>query len=200
MIKKPIVIVLCLLPLLILVDGVFFERFGPDAGKYIVLSTGFWSITLLGLTLAVSTVQRRFRLSGLIRNRRMLGLFTFFYATLHLVAVMTFILGWSWTVFLDEFQRRPYMAIGIIAWLLLLPLAITSNRLAMKLLGPNWKRLHSLVYLIVGLSMAHFIWMVRSDYGEQLLFAVLFVVLIIERINHKYARPIKKASVFERVG
>ncbi|WP_235015547.1 ferric reductase-like transmembrane domain-containing protein [Oceanicoccus sp. KOV_DT_Chl] len=99
---------------------------------------------------------------------------------MHLLAVLTYILGWSWAIFIEEFTERPYMTLGILAWCLLVPLGLTSNRWAQKL-GSRWKTLHQLVYLIGILACAHFVWLVRSDFGEALIYSVVLALLLASR-------------------
>jgi len=181
LLKKLVVFIVGLSPLLFLGYLIAADQLGPDAGKEVVLYSGTWAMRLLLITLAVSTVRRLSGNSTLIRYRRMLGLYCWFYATLHLLAIMTYLLGWSWSVFLEEFSERPYMALGIMAWLLLVPLAITSNNWSQRRMGKKWKTLHRSIYIIGVLACAHVIWIVRSDYGEALLYSTLLLLLFAER-------------------
>jgi sulfoxide reductase heme-binding subunit YedZ len=155
---------------------------GPDPGKTVVLLTGLWAIRFLMITLSLSPIRRWFGFAVVLRYRRMMGLYTWFYASLHLMAVLTYILGWSWSVFVEEFIERPYMALGIVAWLLLLPLGLTSNRWMIKKLGRRWKLLHRLVYVVAILACAHFIWLIRSDYGQALVYSLLMLLLLLARL------------------
>jgi len=181
LLNKLAVFVVGLLPLLFFCYRILADQLGPDAGKELVLYTGAWAIRFLLITLAVSTVRRLSGKSALIRYRRMLGLYCWFYATLHLLAIMTYLLGWSWSVFLEEFSERPYMALGIMAWSLLVPLGVTSNRWFQRRMGKKWKTLHKSIYVIAVLACAHVIWIVRSDYGEALLYSALLLLLFSER-------------------
>ena len=155
---------------------------GPDPGKTVVLLTGLWAIRFLMITLSLSPIRRWFGFAVVLRYRRMMGLYTWFYASLHLMAVLTYILGWSWSVFVEEFIERPYMALGIVAWLLLLPLGLTSNRWMIKKLGRRWKLLHRLVYVVAILACGHFIWLIRSDYGQALVYSLLMLLLLLARL------------------
>ncbi len=174
-----LIFVLALLPLPLMV---WQSSQGPDPGKALVLLSGLWAIRLLIITLALTPIKRWLGFIAVLRYRRMMGLYVWFYASLHLVTVLTYLLGWSWAVFLEEFSERPYMALGITAWLLLLPLGLTSNRWMMKKLGRRWKRLHRLVYVIAILACGHFIWLIRSDYAEALVYALLMLVLLLSRL------------------
>ncbi len=181
-VRKFVVFVVCLLPLLWLLTRLVTGQLGPDPVKVLILSLGFWAITFLWLTLAVSPLKRLTTVTELLRYRRMLGLYCWFYASLHMLAVVHFIVAWDVAIFVEEFSERPYMALGIIAWLLLLPLGLSSNRWAIKKLGRHWKRLHQLVYIIAACVLLHFWWLVRSDYAELLLYASVLFVLFAERL------------------
>jgi sulfoxide reductase heme-binding subunit YedZ len=176
---RPIIFLLALVPLPIVI---WQSGQGPDPGKTVVLLTGLWAIRFLIITLSLSPIRRWFGFSAVLHYRRMLGLYVWFYASLHLMAVLTYILGWSGLVFLEEFTERPYMALGILAWLSLIPLGLTSNRWMMKKLGRRWKRLHRLVYVAAILACGHFIWLIRSDYGEAMTYSLLIFVLLIARL------------------
>lgn len=182
MLKKPLVFILCLVPLAWTLYRGVTGGLGPDPGKEMVLDTGTWALRFLILTLAVTPLRTYAGLTALIRYRRMLGLFCWFYASVHFVAVWTYLLGWSWSIFLEEFSDRPYMTVGILAWLLLLPLGITSNRWSQRRLGRRWRRLHQLIYPIAILACIHFIWLVRHDYTEPAIYSLVVAVLLIARL------------------
>lgn len=179
---KPIIFLLCLLPLSWLIYQAGTGQLGPDAGKALVLETGEWGLRFLIFTLAITPLRQFTRNPSFTRYRRMIGLYTWFYASLHFVCVLTYMLGWSWLIFLEEFSERPYMAVGIMAWILLFPLGLTSNRWSMRRLGSRWKSLHKLIYLIAVLVSIHIIWLVRSDYGEALFYSVVILLLLLTRI------------------
>lgn len=187
MAKRLLVFVACLLPLAWILYRGFAGGLGPDPGKALVLATGLWTFRFLLITLA-ATPLRQFGFGKLLAYRRMLGLYTWFYATLHFVSVWTYLLGWSWATFLKEFSGRPYMAVGIIAWLLLLPLGVTSNHWSRRRLGRRWKRLHQLIYLIGILACIHFIWLIRSSYLEAGVYSVLTAVLLLARLPWRRSR------------
>lgn len=186
MYAKPLIFTACLIPVITLLYQAVTGNLGPDAGKALVLETGEWSLRFLLLSLAVTPLRQLTKKSVILRYRRMLGLYTWFYASLHLMAVLTYLLGWSWVIFVEEFSERPYMALGIIAWTLMVPLVLTSNQWAQRKLGRRWKTLHQLVYATGVLACAHFIWLVRSDYGEALIYTSILVVLLSVRLIKKY--------------
>lgn len=182
-VPKPIVFVVCLVPLAWMLLQAVQGGLGPDPGKAMVLATGIWAFRLLLATLVISPLVRLAGMAWLFRYRRMIGLFVWFYASLHFIAVWTYLLGWSWATFFEEFAERPYMAVGIVAWLLLIPLGVTSNRWAQRKLGRRWKRLHQLIYPIGVLVCIHFIWLVRSDFGEALIYSAMMLVLLLVRLS-----------------
>ncbi len=192
--KKTIVFILCLIPALALIYFAASGQLGPDAGKELVLETGEWGLRFLLLTLAITPIRTLTKNPAILRYRRMIGLYTWFYASLHLFAVLTYLLGWSWPIFVEEFAERPYMALGIIAWVLMVPLGVTSNSWAQRKLKRRWKTLHQLTYLIGVLACAHFIWLVRSDFGEALLYSVILFILLAFRVVIKFQRPTPKPA------
>lgn len=179
--SKPLLFLVCLLPLVWLIINA--DALGPDPGKELVLFAGLWTLRFLLLTLAITPLREWTGLSGLVRYRRMLGLYTWFYANLHFLAVFTYLIGWSGEIFIEEFSERPYMALGITAWLLLIPLGVTSNQRMIRLLGRKWKKLHQLVYLIAVLGCVHFLWLIRSDYGEAVTYSAVFALLLLARVK-----------------
>ncbi|MBB3048864.1 sulfoxide reductase heme-binding subunit YedZ [Litorivivens lipolytica] len=179
--QKPLLFSLCLLPLGWLVGQAVGSDLGPDPAKSLVLFTGSWALNFLLLTLLVSPARQWLKRPGLIRYRRMLGLFAFFYASLHAFCVATYILGWDWGILQEELRERPYMLVGFLAWLTLVPLALTSNRFSVRRLGRRWGILHRLVYATLLLTLLHLFWLVRSDMAEALVYGVLGGVLLLWR-------------------
>ena len=167
-----------LAPFVLLMYQVVTDQAGADPAQMLVLATGLWALRFLWLTLAVTPLRRLPRLGWLIRFRRMLGLYAFFYAVLHLLAFITFILGWRVDLVWREFTERPYIVVGLLSLLLLLPLAVTSMTYWMRRLGRNWVRLHWLIYPAAVLAMVHFIMQIRAGYAEQLLYGSLLLILL----------------------
>jgi len=151
---------------------------GADPVAEIEHFLGLWALRLLMLTLAITPLRQLTGQSGLVRFRRMLGLWTFAYATLHLSAYLVLDLRGYWTTIFEEIAKRPYITVGFTAWLLLLPLAITSTTGWIRRLGRNWVRLHKLVYAIGVLAVLHFWWLVKSDIREPALYAAILAVLL----------------------
>lgn len=159
-----------------------FGGLGADPAKKLALATGDWTIRFLLFTLLLSTLARLYQPARiLIRWRRLFGVWTFVYATLHLFIFIALYLDFDGAVLLRELQKRPYISVGFLAWLLLMPLAITSNNRAMRWLGPRWKQLHKLVYLAVLLGVLHLVWQVRSDWFNAAVYSFFAGLLLLER-------------------
>ena len=162
---------------------------GADPVAEIEHRLGLWALRLLMLTLAVTPLRQLTGQSVLVKFRRMLGLYVFFYATLHFSAFLVLDLRGYWTQIFEEIAKRPYITVGFTAWLLLVPLALTSTKAAIRRLGRNWVRLHRLVYVIGVLAVLHFWWLVKSDVREPLLYAAILAVLLAWRLGKKL-RPV----------
>ncbi|MEL1264291.1 protein-methionine-sulfoxide reductase heme-binding subunit MsrQ [Pseudoxanthomonas putridarboris] len=154
------------------------DALGADPVAEIEHRTGLWALRLLMIALAVTPLRQLTGKPVLIRFRRMLGLYAFFYATLHLSAYLVLDLRGYWTQIFEEIVKRPYITVGFTAWLLLVPLAITSTQGWMRRLGRNWGRLHKAVYAIGVLAVLHFWWLVKSDIREPLLYAAILAALL----------------------
>lgn len=151
---------------------------GADPVVEIEHRLGLWALRLLLATLAVTPLRQLTGATDLLRFRRMLGLYAFAYATLHLAAYVVLDLRGYWAIIFEEIAKRPYITVGFAAWLLLLPLAITSTRGWIRRLGRNWARLHKLVYVAAVLAVLHFWWLVKSDLREPLLYAAILAALL----------------------
>lgn len=178
---KVFLFVLALLPLAYLIAGAFFfpEWLGANPAEYITRSVGDWTLRLLLLTLAVTPLRRITGLTGLLRLRRMLGLYTFFYALLHLSAYVSFDHVFDVAEILKDIVKRPFITVGFTCLVLLIPLAVTSTNAMVRRLGAKrWQSLHRLVYLIAPLAVLHFWWMVKRDLTEPIIYALLLALLL----------------------
>ncbi|WP_244858759.1 MULTISPECIES: protein-methionine-sulfoxide reductase heme-binding subunit MsrQ [Lysobacteraceae] len=162
------------------------DALGADPVAEIEHRLGLWALRFLMLALAVTPLRQLTGQAVLVRFRRMLGLYAFFYATLHFSAYLGLDLRGYWTQIFAEIVKRPYITVGFTAWLLLLPLAITSTTGWIKRLGRNWARLHKLVYAIGVLAVLHFWWLVKSDIREPALYAGILAVLLGWRVWKKW--------------
>lgn len=169
-------------------QGGEWDVLGPEPGRAIVFFTGDWALYCLIATLAATTLSRRFSISLLVRRRRMLGLLVFLYGSLHLLAYATFLLEWDWRSLGEELTERRYLTLGMLAWGLLLPLAITSTKGWQKRLGRDWKRLHRLVYIAAILVTIHYLLQIRANWLEPVVYSLLLVALLLERWWHTKQR------------
>ena len=155
---------------------------GPDPGKVLVDRLGLGTLILLLITLSMTPLQKLTGWSGWIAVRRQLGLWCFAYVVLHLSGYTAFILGFDWSQLGVELRKRPYIIVGTLGFLCLLVLAVTSNRYSQRRLGMRWKKLHRLVYVILGLGLLHMLWIVRADLKEWSIYAAIGALLLALRI------------------
>jgi sulfoxide reductase heme-binding subunit YedZ len=160
---------------------------GADPVAEIEHRLGIWALRLLLATLAITPLRQLTGQPVLVRFRRMLGLYAFAYATLHLAAYLALDLRGYWALVFEEIAKRPYITVGFAAWLLLVPLAVTSTKGWIRRLGRNWSRVHKLVYAIAVLAVLHFWWVVKTDVREPLLYAVILAALLGWRAWKRYA-------------
>ena len=189
---KPVVFVLCSLPLLVLVLQAFgiAGSLGANPVEKIQDTLGEWGLRLLLITLAVTPLRDWFNAPWLIPLRRMLGLFAFTYVLLHFLTWLILDQGLYWPGILPDIAKRPFITIGFAALLLLIPLAVTSTNAMMRRLGKRWKSLHRLIYIIVPLGVWHYWWQVKADIREPLIYATILAVLLGWRV-WKWRRSVK---------
>lgn len=182
------VFLLCLVPFSWLLYGATSGSLGADPAETIMHVSGEWSLRFIVLTLLVSPLRQWSGWRWVFRLRRMLGLYAFFYACVHLACFGHFYVGWTLAVLLEELRERPYITAGFGAWLLMLPLAITSTRAMQRRLGRNWVRLHRAVYIAAVLACCHLLWQARSDIGEALAYTLVIGVLLGWRLRRYLPR------------
>jgi methionine sulfoxide reductase heme-binding subunit len=173
---------LALWPLVQLVRGAVGDGLGADPVAALTHGTGDWALRLLLLTLAMTPLRHLLGQPWPIRFRRLLGLYAFLYACLHLATYLVLDLGGWWRQIFEDIVKRPYITVGFTAWLLLVPLAITSTRGWMRRLGRRWAQLHRAVYAAAILAVLHFLWLVKSDLREPLIYAAVLSVLLGVRV------------------
>jgi sulfoxide reductase heme-binding subunit YedZ len=173
----------CLGPLAYLLYGAFNNSLGPDPTAEIANTTGLTALWMLAITLAISPVRKLSPyLAWLIKFRRLIGLFVFFYATLHMLTWVALYNGFSIGAMLDDVTKRRFIMMGVATWTLLLPLALTSTNWAIrKLGGKNWNRLHMLIYPAALCAMVHYWWKVKTGVLSPAPFTVVLLVLLLAR-------------------
>jgi sulfoxide reductase heme-binding subunit YedZ len=182
---KPVIFMLCLIPIFSLVWNAFYGDLGANPVEVITHETGDWALRFLLITLAISPLRQWFALAVLMRFRRMLGLYVFFYACCHFMIWLVADHSFDFADMFEDIIDRPYITLGFSALLLLIPLAVTSNQAMVRRLGKGWKKLHKLTYLIAILAILHFIWLVKADYLEVGIYAVIAIGLLLQRTNIK---------------
>lgn len=180
---------LCLVPFGRLVYGAFSNGLGANPIEAITRSTGWWTLFLLMATLVVTPLRRLSGMNWLLRLRRMLGLYAFFYAFSHFVTFVWFDHWFDIAEILKDVIKRPFITVGFSAFLLLLPLAVTSNNAMVRKLGRNWQRLHRLVYVIGLLGVLHYWWLVKRDLTEPVIFSLVLATLLGARLFRRVRRP-----------
>jgi sulfoxide reductase heme-binding subunit YedZ len=180
---KTLTWIACLSPAAILVYGAVTNNLGPDPTGNIEFSTGLAALRLLVISLAITPLRQLWsKLSWLIKFRRLLGLFAFFYASIHLFAYVGLYAQFDPHTMAQDVLKRRFITVGVLAWLLLVPLALTSTTAAIKRLGgKNWQRLHKLVYVSVCLGIVHHWWQVKSGVTTPMTITVIMAILFVAR-------------------
>lgn len=179
---KLVVFPLGLFPLANLMTKALENDLGPDPASALTHGLGEWALIFLLLSLAISPARGLTGIGKLIRFRRMLGLFALFYAVLHLLAYLAFMLSWEWQTLLEDLYKRTYIIVGAFALSILIALGATSTKKMMRRLGKQWSQLHRLVYIAAVLAVIHFLWLVKSDYTEPLIYGAMLTLLFILRL------------------
>jgi sulfoxide reductase heme-binding subunit YedZ len=179
---KAAVFLACLLPFAHLVWGALSNALGPNPIETITHATGRWALRLLLATLAVTPVRRLTGWNRLIAFRRMLGLFAFFYAALHFATYIVLDHFFDWSTIVEDIAKRPFITAGFGAFLLLVPLAVTSTAGWVRRLGRRWQQLHRIIYVSAALGVLHYIWKVKSDLRSPLRYAAVLTLLLLFRV------------------
>ena len=183
---KPVLFILCLIPAFVLVWRGFDGNLGANPVETITHETGEWALRLLLFTLAITPIRNLTGNSTVIRFRRMLGLYVFFYAFCHFLIWFVADHSFDFAEMLEDIIDRPYITLGFSALFIMLPLAITSNQAMIRRLGAGrWKSLHKLTYLVAILAVLHFLWLVKADYLEAGIYAAIATILLLHRVKIK---------------
>ena len=188
--NKILIFINSLIPLAFLAWDGLWQKLGANPVEFFLRTTGVMTLIFLLITLSVTPLRKIFGWNQLIKFRRMLGLYAFFYGFLHLITYGIFDKAGNVLAIADDVWQRPFIAVGMLAFLLLIPLAVTStNGMIKRLGGKNWARLHKLTYLIAILGVIHFWMIVKSDITYPLLFGLILAGLLGYRINAAYNQP-----------
>lgn len=189
---KMAIFAVALVPFVRLVVFAFADRLGANPIEFITRNTGDWTLYFLCLTLSITPLRRMTGASWLIRLRRMLGLFAFFYASLHFMTFLWFDHFFEVSEMLKDVVKRPFITVGFSAFLMLIPLAVTStNRMVKRLGGKRWQQLHRAIYVIAPLGILHFWWMKagKNDFAEPILFGTIVAMLLLLRLYWNAVQP-----------
>ncbi len=189
---KPVVFLICLLPLTMLLWDGFHDALGANPVEKITHRTGDWSLRFLLITLAVTPLRKLFGWKFLMRYRRMFGLFAFFYVCLHFATYLVFDHFFDLGEIAKDIVKRPYITVGFTAFVLLIPLAVTSTHKMKKRLGKRWQRLHQLVYVVAVCGILHYLWLVKADLLQPLIHAAILILLLGVRVwlQRQSPRPV----------
>ncbi|QYJ96071.1 protein-methionine-sulfoxide reductase heme-binding subunit MsrQ [Shewanella alkalitolerans] len=176
---------IALVPLVVLVWRVLNDQLGGDPVQYIIHYTGMGAINSLIAVLLISPVAKHFKVGLLMQTRRLVGLYVFAYASLHILAFLSLDLLFAWQLLLSEIVKRPYILVGATAYLILVLLAITSFAKVKRAMGRRWQQLHNWVYLVALLAPIHFYWSVKSEVIEPSLYLIGLICLLLIRVNLK---------------
>ncbi len=180
---KVVVFAVCLAPLALLGWAAYNNQLGANPIEYITHATGDWTLRFLCITLAITPLRKLLKLPDLIRFRRMLGLFAFFYGCLHLTTYVWLDKFFDWQEIVKDIAKRPFITAGFTSWILMLPLAVTSTTGWIRRLGgKRWRTLHRAVYFSAIAGVVHYYWLVKSDVRKPLMYGSIVGVLLFLRV------------------
>lgn len=191
---KPFVFVACLLPLARLAWKAYNSALGANPIQVITFSTGTWTLVFLLITLAVTPLRKLTRQYWLIQFRRMFGLFAFFYVCLHFTTYIWLDQFFDWHSIVKDVYKRPFITVGFAAFLLLIPLALTSTQRSIRWLGKRWQSLHRLIYVVGVLGVIHYLWLVKADKRKPLIYAAVLAILLLARVVLWIANKLSRKS------
>ncbi len=184
---KILIFINSLIPLAMLLWDAYFGKLGANPVEFFLRSTGVLTLSFLLITLAVTPLRKLFGWNWLVKVRRMLGLYAFFYGCVHLITYSIFDKGFDWIVIFYDVWKRPFIAVGMFALALMIPLAVTStNAMIKRMGGKRWQKLHRLSYLIAILGVIHYYLIQKSDITYPVLFGIVLAVLLGFRIYNRF--------------
>ena len=182
---KSAVFLLSLWPIYIIIYQLIYNKLGPEPVDRVINHFGEWTLIFVLLTLSMTPLKKITNSLEWIKFRRMLGLFTFFYASIHMLSYVGLDYRFDFYPLIDDVLKKKFIFIGFSAWLLLIPLAITSSDKMVRILKKNWKKLHRLVYIVSIFGVLHFIWLSKTIFFKPLIFLIILIILLLFRINFK---------------
>ncbi|WCN10354.1 sulfite oxidase heme-binding subunit YedZ [Marinomonas mediterranea] len=195
---KKYAFVLFSLPMGWVLVSLFSERYFPDPAEPVMTLTGIWAVVFLVLTLLMTPLAKISKMKWMNRFRRFIGLTVFWYSSMHLLAYLMLHAGFSWLWIKEDLLKRPYIYVGFVATVILLVLALTSFKFAIKKLRKHWKPLHQLVYLAGVLVLLHLWWQVKSDVSVAMYSSLALIPILLQRLNaayfKRYLNKIKKTE------
>ena len=181
--SKTLVFFLSLWPIYVISYQIIFNQLGPEPVDRIINHFGEWTLIFILLTLSMTPLKKITKLVEWIKFRRMLGLFTFFYASIHMLSYVGLDYRFDFEPLINDVLKKKFIFIGFSAWLLLIPLAITSSERMVRLLKQNWKKIHRLIYIIGIFGVLHYIWLSKTIFFKPLIFLIILVILLLFRIK-----------------
>ena len=191
---KPVVFAACLVPAALLVIGALRAELGANPIEKITHTTGDWTLILLLVTLSITPLRRITGINELISFRRMLGLFAFFYCTLHFLTYIWLDKFFAWPEIVKDVYKRPFITAGFTGFVLMIPLAITSTKGWIRRLGKKWQGLHRLIYISAIAGVVHYIWLVKKDIRQPLIYAAILAALLLWRIGNWFVKRQKSMA------
>ena len=181
--SKTLVFFLSLWPIYVISYQIIFNQLGPEPVDRIINHFGEWTLIFILLTLSMTPLKKITKSVEWIKFRRMLGLFTFFYASIHMLSYVGLDYRFDLKPLINDVLKKKFVFIGFSAWLLLIPLAITSSERMVRLLKQNWKKIHRLIYIIGIFGVLHYIWLSKTIFFKPLIFLIILVILLLFRIK-----------------
>ena len=181
--SKTLVFFLSLWPIYVISYQIIFNQLGPEPVDRIINHFGEWTLIFILLTLSMTPLKKITKSVEWIKFRRMLGLFTFFYASIHMLSYVGLDYRFDFEPLINDVLKKKFVFIGFSAWLLLIPLAITSSERMVRLLKQNWKKIHRLIYIIGIFGVLHYIWLSKTIFFKPLIFLIILVILLLFRIK-----------------
>ena len=181
--SKTVVFFLSLWPIYLISYQIIFNQLGPEPVDRIINHFGEWTLIFILLTLSMTPLKKITKSVEWIKFRRMLGLFTFFYASIHMLSYVGLDYRFDFEPLINDVLKKKFIFIGFSAWLLLIPLAVTSSERMVRLLKQNWKKIHRLIYIIGIFGVLHYIWLSKTIFFKPLIFLIILIILLLFRIK-----------------